>query len=125
MSQPTLKTIHSFWPAPVRLFHWLTVISLISAVSLTSQGDISHAALGWVSMGILLFFQIRYRRLQQHNPVLWLITVVVIVFNMSDLIAPDSIVHMGATMAGIVVSAFYSATGLFESLQRVTISTAP
>lgn len=125
MPQSHLKTNQTYtpktsWAAPDRGLHWLAATSMIGAASLTSQGDTLHATFGWMTLGLLLFLQVRYSRLNTPNPVLWIVTAAIVVFNLSDWLAPDGTIHIVATLVGLVLAAFYCATVLFESLQRVT-----
>jgi len=111
---------NSLWTAPVRAFHWLAATSLAGAAILTSQGDVVHVTLGWIALGALLFQLIGLRKTSAPNPALYLVTVGVIILNLSGLLAPHGTTHTGATLVALVLAAFYCATVLFESLQRLT-----
>jgi hypothetical protein len=107
------------WNVPVRLLHWLTAGSLAGAVFLTSQGDFGHALLGWVALGVLLFRVTGFRKRFSPGPAIWIVTASVVVLVLSGQFAPLGTVHLGATLIALVLAAFYCATVLFESLQRI------
>jgi hypothetical protein len=114
-----MHTRNIYWTAPVRLLHWLTAASMIGAASLTSQGEMWHASLGWIALVILLILQFVYSRPHTPNPALWLITAAVAVLNLSGWLMPYGTIHFAATLVGLVFAAFYCATVLFESLQII------
>ena len=111
------------WKTPVRLLHWLTAASMAGAAILTSQGDIGHAALGWIALGALLIQLFGCRNDCTPSPTLWLVTADVVILDLSGLLAPQGTIHLGATLVVLVLAAFYCATVLFKSLQRVTTRT--
>lgn len=125
MSQPTFKahegyTPNSLWKAPVRVLHWLIAISLSGATFLTTQGEPGHATLGWIALGGLLILLLGSRNSYAPGHVLWLVTVGIVALNLSGLLAAHSTFHLGATLALLAITAFYCATVLFESVQRIT-----
>lgn len=125
MAQPALDTAGThtpdrFWKAPVRALYWLFAASLAGAAILTSQGDTGHAAWGWIALGALCVRMVSLRKDDASRPVLWLITGVVGVLNLSGWLAPSGVVHSGATLAALVIAALGFATVMVESLQRAT-----
>jgi hypothetical protein len=113
-------TQNALWKPSIRVWHWLTAASLVGATTLTSQGDIGHAAFGLIALGILLTQLIGISKASAHSPALWLVTAVTIVLDLSGWLAPYSTFHMGTTVAALVLASLYCATVLFESLQRIT-----
>jgi hypothetical protein len=67
------------------------------------QGDIGHAALGLIALGILLIQLISISKANAHSPALWLVTAVTVVLDLSGWLAPYSTFHMGTTVAALVV----------------------
>jgi len=112
-------TPNARWNTPVRLLHWLIAASMAGAVFLTAPGGIGHAALGWVALGALLIRLFGSGKTAP-DPTLWLVTASVVILDMSGLFTPDGSIHMGATLAVLVLASFYCATVLFESLQWLT-----
>jgi hypothetical protein len=126
MPQTRFNTINTsaqiaLWKPSIRVWHWLTAASLVGATTLTSQGDIGHAALGLIALGILLIQLIAISKSNAHSPALWLVTAVTVVLDLSGWLAPYSTFHMGATMAALVLASLYCATVLFESLQYINV----
>lgn len=116
-----MYTQNAYWKTQARVLHWLTAASLLGATSLTSQGDIGHAALGLIALGALLIQLIGINKAHAPGHALWLVTTVVIVLDLSGWIAPYSSFHLGTTLAALVLASLYCATVLFETLQRITI----
>jgi cytochrome b len=119
-----MYTQNALWKTPARVFHWLTAVSLLGATSLTSQGDIGHAALEFIALGALLIQLLGISKAHTPGHALWLVTTVVIVLDLSGWIAPYSTFHLGTTLAALVLASLYCATVLFESLQRFTARTS-
>ena len=113
-------TPNTLWETPVRVLHWLAAASLAGAAILTSQGDSGHAALGWIALCVLLIRLFGSGEAFTPGPALWLVTASVVVLDLSGLLAPHGTLHTGATLVALVLAAFYCATVLFESLQRIT-----
>jgi hypothetical protein len=129
MSQATVNaheayTPNSLWKAPARALHWLVAISLSGATFLTSSGEPGHATLGWVALGGLLLQLFGSGNTYTPGPVLWLVTAGVVALNLSGLLEAQSTFHLGATLTVLAITAFYCATVLFESLQRITTRAA-
>jgi len=125
MSQFTFSTRDTYtangsWKTPARVLHWLIAASMGSAAFLTSHGDIGHATLGWVALGGLLIRRFVSSRAHAPSLMLWPVTAGVVVLNLSGFFAAYSTFHLGATLVVLVIAAFYCATILFESLQRIT-----
>lgn len=125
MSPSTFKshegyTPNSLWTAPVRVLHWLIAISLSGATFLTTQGEPGHATVGWIALGGVLILLLGPRNSYTSGHVLWLVTLGIVALNLSDLLAAQSTFHLGATLAVLAITAFYCATVLFESVQRIT-----
>lgn len=119
-----MHTQNALWKTPARILHWLTAASLLGATSLTSQGDIGHAALEFIALGALLIQLIGISKARTPGHALWLVTAVVIVLDLSGWIAPYSTFHLGTTLAALVLASLYCATVLFESLQRFSVRTS-
>jgi len=125
MPQSRFNTVYTStqnapWRPAARVLHWLTAASLLGATALTSQGDFGHAVLGLTALGVLLALLAGAGKSRASSPVLWLVTVVIIVLELSGRLAPDSTFHLGATLLALVLASLYCATVLFESLQRMT-----
>jgi len=114
------RTQNAFWKTSARGLHWLTAASLIGATTLSSQGDIGHATLGLIALGALLIQLVGISKAHTPGPALWLVTAIVIVLDLSGWLAPYSTLHLGATLAALVLASLYCATVLFELLQRIT-----
>lgn len=118
------KTAGAPWNTSARVSHWLIAASMAGAAFLTAHGDGAHAALGWIALGALVFRLFSPSDANPPGPVLWLVAASVLGVNLSGLLAPDGVIHLGATLLTLVLAAFYCATVLFESLQRMLSRTA-
>lgn len=107
------------WNTATRVSHWFIAASMAGAAFLTVHGGAGHAALGWIALGALSFKLFRPGEAHPPGPALWLVTASVLGVNLSGLLAPDGVIHLGATLVTLVLAAFYCATVLFESLQRM------
>jgi cytochrome b len=113
-----IHTAYARWQAPARAFHWLIAGSMAGAAILTSHGEIGHTTFGWMALGAVLIWQLGLRT-NTPSPTLWLVTAVLVALNLSGVFAPHSNVHLGTTLAVLVLAALYLATVLFESVQRI------
>ncbi len=110
------KPVQLLWTAPLRLAHWLIAICLAGAVCVTEHGELWHSELGWCAFGLLLATQLGFSRPASNTPSLLIIALSVAAINLTGLISPDHTLHMSLTFLGVVFTAFYLATVLFESL---------
>jgi hypothetical protein len=97
---------------------------MAGAAFLTAHGDSGHVALGWIALGALLIRLFRSSNANPPGPVLWLVAASVLGVNLSGVLAPNGVVHLGATLVTLVLAALYCATALFESMQRMLSRTA-
>jgi cytochrome b len=118
-SMTALNTHKTFWNAPARLLHWLTAGSLLGATILTTHGDISHTAYGIIVLATLMMQFVGRRSAHTRNLALWLVTAAAIMLNLSGWLEPEGSFHMTSTLFAMVLAALYSATVLFESMQRI------
>lgn len=108
------------WTMPVRLLQWLTAASLAGAAFLISPDHAGHAWLGWMAMGMLLLQLPAAAGNLLPGPARWLAAAIVLGLNLSGVLSPEAAVHTGATLATLVMAAWYCSTVLFEALQRLT-----
>lgn len=108
------------WSTYHRLIHWLVALSLAGGASFTHHGDAGHAELGWLTLGLVIGAQLWLRQPVPSNPTLWFVALIVSIINLSGLIMPAHSFHLSVTLIGVVLSAFYIATVLFESLNYLS-----
>lgn len=111
-----------WWNAPVRLVHGIAAGSLLGATILTSHGNSDHTVYGIIVLGAMLIQLVGVRHQYTPSPTLWLVTVVAVVLNLSGWIMPDGSFHLVSNLIAMLLAILYVATVLFESMQRISLS---